>query len=82
MGAATEASQLDGRRVVVQLRAGADEETGGAFTLKRLKIAKLDENGAAREVSLAPDNRTFRARTLSDAEADVRIVAELLEVLR
>ena len=80
-GAAPSPVQLDGRRVVVQLREGSDPETGGAYTLKRLRVVSRDEQGAVNAVSLAPDNRAFATRQLAEGDGDVRIVAELLEVL-
>ena len=46
--------QLDGRRVVVQLLRGGDGPEAGAFTLKRLRVDALDEEGHAKEIELLP----------------------------
>ncbi len=56
-GAAPSAISLDGRRVVVELREGAESDLGGRYTLKRWRVAKVDPNEGVVEVELRPDNR-------------------------
>jgi len=80
-GTAPSPMQLDGRRVVVELRDGTDPESGGRYTLKRMRVGHLDEGGHPMEIELLPDNRHFPRRVLSSADQAVRIVAELLEVI-
>ena len=80
-GTAPSPVQLDGRRVVVQLRNETDPETGGTYSLKRLRVLRRAEDGSVLEIALSPDNRAFTARHLTEGDADIRIVAELLEVL-
>lgn len=72
---------LDGRRVVVQLRGSGEETGGGTYTLKRLRVRARDSEGAAARVELAADNPLFPDRVLEASSEDVRIVAELLEVV-
>lgn len=81
LGAAPVPSALDGRRVVVELRDAADPETGGRYTLKRLKVAKWGADGAVEAVSLRPDNPDFGAIPLTAESGNLRIVAEFLEVV-
>jgi hypothetical protein len=71
----------DGRRVVVQLRDETDVETGGHFTLKRWRITKTDKAGAPCEIQFRPDNPDFKPLTLVPGDAELRVVAEFLEVV-
>ncbi|MFS8071261.1 MAG: helix-turn-helix transcriptional regulator, partial [Byssovorax sp.] len=80
-GSAPSAASLDGRRVAVQLRADADPETGGHYTLKRWRVGKLDADGGAEVIELRPDNPSFKVRTFSAGSEEIRVVAELVEVL-
>jgi hypothetical protein len=79
-GAAPNGIALDGRRVVVELREGAESDLGGRYTLKRWHVAKLDGEGVA-EVELRPDNREYRTIHMRRSDGEIRVVAELLEVL-
>jgi hypothetical protein len=72
---------LDGRRVVVQLRDVTDPETGGRYTLKRWRVTKVGAEGGADEVELQPDNPAFEPMRFSGGQVDIRVVAELLEVI-
>lgn len=80
-GVAPSPTQLDGRRVVVQLVRGGEDLGAASFTLKRLRIVSRDLEGNAKVLDLLPDNP--RAETLHvDADTgQIAIVAELLEVL-
>jgi hypothetical protein len=56
---------LDGKRVIVELRDQSDPDTGGAYTLKRWRIAKAGSDGGIAELALVPDNadmNTIRLR--------------------
>jgi hypothetical protein len=72
---------LDGRRVVVQLRDATDPETGGRYTLKRWRVTKLGAGGGAAEVELQPDNPAFKPMRFAGGQVDIRVIAELLEVI-
>jgi len=65
---------VSGRVVLVQLRDDADPETGGAYTVKRLRV---DARGRPR---LVPENSDFD-EIVPDSRRDVRVVAELVAVL-
>ncbi len=80
-GSAPSPVALNGRRVVVQLRADESVTDGGTYTLKRLRVREVDEHGAARVVSLVPDSPLYGERRIDRAAGDVTIVAELLEVV-
>lgn len=80
-GEAPAATALDGRRLVVQLRDEADAETGGKYTLKRWRVSKGGAGGGAEEIELRPDNHSFKPRTVARGQADIRVVAEFLEVV-
>ena len=80
-GTAPTAIALDGRRVVVELREGAESDLGGRYTLKRWHVAKLERNGRVTEVELRPDNLPYQSIRLRPADGEIRVVAELLEVL-
>ena len=55
-GSAPSPTALDGRRVVVELRDEEDPDTGGRYTLKRWRVARLSPEGHLEEVELCPDN--------------------------
>lgn len=80
-GMAPSAISLDGRRVVVELREAAEAELGGRYTLKRWKVVKLDSNGGAEEIELRPDNRGYRTIRLRAEDGEIRVVAEMIEVV-
>jgi phage repressor protein C with HTH and peptisase S24 domain len=74
--AADPAGDLRGRTLLVQHRGIHDADTGTSYTVKRLERA---EGGATR---LVPDNDAYAAIELREHDAaDLRVVAELLEVL-
>jgi type III restriction enzyme len=80
-GAAPSAISLDGRRVIVELREGAESDLGGRYTLKRWRVAALDPSEGVTEIELRPDNRGYRSIQLRQSDGEIRVVAELLEVL-
>ena len=80
-GAAPSPRQLDGRRVVAQLLRGGEEVGAGAFTLKRLQVAKLDAEGNPQRVDLLPDNPAAEVLHVDPSQGNLSVVAELLEVL-
>jgi hypothetical protein len=80
-GAAPSAISLDGRRVVVELREGAESDLGGRYTLKRWRVATLDPSEGVIEIELRPDNREYRTIRMQRSDGEIRVVAELLEVL-
>ncbi len=72
---------LDRRRVIVELREGAESDLGGRYTLKRWRVSKLDPSEGVLEVELCPDNRSYRSIRMRRSDGEIRVVAELLEVL-
>ena len=52
-----------------------------ANRIKRWKVAELDGEGAVRAVDLVPDNAAYPKRRMTESEGDLRVVAELVEVL-
>jgi type III restriction enzyme len=80
-GTAPHAVALDGRRVVVELREGAESDLGGRYTLKRWRVAKMETDGGVSQIELAPDNHAYRPIHLSASNGEIRVVAEFLEVL-
>ena len=76
-----------GKTVLVELRDEIDPETGERYTVKRYESEKAPEGGAAdgwrhARVVLRPRNPRFRPIVLSpEHEGQVRVVAELVEVL-
>ena len=80
-GTAPNAVALDHRRVVVELREGAESDLGGRYTLKRWRVAKMEANGGVSEIELAPDNPAYRPIQLRASDGEIRVVAEFLEVL-
>ncbi|MEZ4293595.1 MAG: hypothetical protein R3B70_01365 [Polyangiaceae bacterium] len=65
----------------MELRQDGDADLGGRYTLKRWKVVKGDGDGGALEVALVPDNPGFPPLRLRTEDGEVRVVAELLEVL-
>jgi hypothetical protein len=80
-GMAPAPAALDGRRVVVQLRNDTDPETGGSYTLKRWRVAKIGRDGGAAEIELRPDNPMFKPLHMRQEDGLIRVIAEFLEVL-
>ena len=72
---------LDGKRVVVELRGQEDPDAGGAYTLKRWRVAKTGPDGGIAELALAPDNPDFKPIRLRPEDGDVRVIAEFVEVV-
>jgi type I restriction enzyme R subunit len=75
----------DGKTVLVQLRDSIDSETGERYTVKRYETTKVVKNGSARnsKVILKPLNPDFEPLVFtSSTKADLRVVAEFLEVVR
>ncbi|HJX15779.1 MAG TPA: HsdR family type I site-specific deoxyribonuclease, partial [Candidatus Deferrimicrobiaceae bacterium] len=74
-----------GRTVLIQHRDIQDPETGGSYTVKRYRSGKVsDGRGSWRhtEIRLVPENPEFAPIVLTEAREDeVRVVAELIEVL-
>jgi hypothetical protein len=72
---------LDGRRVLVELRADDDPDTGGRYTVKRWRSAAFDDDGNLARVELRPDNPACRTLSLTADDGALRVVAELLRVI-
>ena len=74
-----------GKTVLVELRDGSDSETGERYTVKRYqseKVAADDGSWRHVKITLLPTNRDFEPIEITgDDEADVAVVAELIEVL-
>lgn len=70
----------DRRVVLVQLRVARDPETGGRFTVKRLKVIGWRGRRMAR-VRLESASRAFRPMVFEDPERELKVIAEFLEVL-
>jgi len=74
-----------GKTVLVQLRDGADPETGERYTVKRYQSEKVkSDEGAWRHfrITLKPNNPDFEAIELTvDDEGEFTVIAEFLEVL-
>jgi SOS-response transcriptional repressor LexA len=74
-----------GKVVLVELQDDLDPETGERYTIKRYESEKSDaEEGGWRHfrITLRPVNPDIKPIELTtDDEGDVRVVAELLEVL-
>ena len=74
-----------GKTVLVQLHEMTDPETGGRFTVKRYHSEKaVSEDGTWRHVKIAlrPNNPDFKPiEFTTEDEDDVRVIAELVEVL-
>jgi hypothetical protein len=75
------ASELNGRRVLVQLHEDSDPEHGGRYTLKQW-VSHCDESGAVLSVDLVPDNVGYETKSYRGEQCAVlRAVAELVEVV-
>jgi type I restriction enzyme, R subunit len=73
-----------GKTVLVQLRDGADPETGERYTVKRYASTKAKKGDVWQHerIILKPVNSEFRSIDLTGAEdGQLRVVAELVEVL-
>ncbi len=74
-----------GKTVLVQLRDGADPETGERYTVKRYQSEKVEsDEGAWRhfKITLKPKNPDFEAIELTvDDEGEFTVIAEFLEVV-
>jgi SOS-response transcriptional repressor LexA len=73
-----------GKTVLVELRDAADPETGQRYTIKRYESAKERDGDTWRhtKITLKPNNPDFQPIVLTGGDEDeVRIVAELVEVL-
>jgi type III restriction enzyme len=80
-GTAPNPIALDGRRVLVELREGAEADLGGRYTLKRWRVAKRTQEEGVTEVDLCPDNRSYRTLTMRASDGEIRVVGEFLELL-
>lgn len=58
-----------------------DPDLHGRYTLKRWRVAEVAADGAVTAIDLVPDNGAFKARRMTEVDGDLRVVAELLEVL-
>lgn len=70
--------------MLVQLRDGADPETGQRYTVKRYESKKTHAGDSWRHatITLKPINPDFEPIVLTGADKqDLRVVAELIEVL-
>jgi phage repressor protein C with HTH and peptisase S24 domain len=77
--AAPVSGDLQGRVLLVQHRGIHDADTGTSYTVKRFERRGPEGEGVVR---LVPENPRYAAITLDPRDAhDLRIVAELLEVL-
>jgi hypothetical protein len=65
----------------VELRGQEDPDAGGAYTLKRWRVAKTDRDGGIAELALTPDNPDFKPIRLRPEDGDVRVIAEFVEVV-
>ena len=74
-----------GKIVLVQFRDETDPETGGRYTVKRYRSEKAaSEDGTWRHIriTLKPNNPAFKPiEFTADDENDIRVIAELIEVL-
>jgi SOS-response transcriptional repressor LexA len=74
-----------GKTVLVQLADAVDPETGQRYTVKRYESRKVPGGDSWRHetITLRPLNPAFESIVLNDVDEDsVRVVAELIEVLR
>jgi SOS-response transcriptional repressor LexA len=71
---------IDGKRVIVQLRE-TDPDTGGQYTLKRWHVTRRGDDGTVEQVELRSENADFKAIVLSAKDAEIRAVAEFLELV-
>ena len=72
------------KTVLVQLRDGADPETGQRYTVKRYRSKKAKEGDSWRheKITLEPVNPDFEPIVLTGAdEGELQVIAELLDVL-
>lgn len=70
----------DGKVVLLQLRDATDPETGGRYTVKKLRLSR--DEGRVVQVRLEPLNKAFEALVLEeDPMSQLTPIAELLDVL-
>ena len=72
---------LDGRRVLVQSLGIADPETGGQYTVKRIRVVSVDSEGMVGAIELRSDNPEFTAIAVTEALGEIRVIAEVLSVV-
>lgn len=72
---------LDGRRVLLQLRDITDPDSGGAFTIKRLRVGPFDAEGRLVGVQGVPDNHAFDTIHVGPDTGELRVIAQFLEVV-
>lgn len=74
-----------GRTLLVQLHDFTDRETGGRYTVKQYqseKVSAADGTWRHLKVSLKPINPAFKPLELTaESEDEVRVIAEVIEVL-
>jgi len=71
--------------VLVQHHDIADPDTGGSYTIKRYtsKKRKVGDSWEHAEIRLLPDNPAYKPIILkSDADGELKVIAEFLEVLK
>jgi hypothetical protein len=68
------------RVVLVQLRGARDPETGGRFTVRRLKVIGWRGRRITR-LRLESASRAFPPMVIEDPERELKVIAEFLEVL-
>jgi superfamily II DNA or RNA helicase len=74
-----------GRVLLVQKRDLTDPETGGSYTVKRYRSSKTKttEGWTHESIELIPDNKEFfTLRFVADEEAELRVIAEFVGVLK
>jgi len=72
---------LDGRRLLVQWRSADDPEAGGRYTVKRLRVTSLFEDGGTASIELRSDNPEFPPIAVTPGDGNLDVVAELVRVL-
>lgn len=73
---------IEGRIVLVQHRALWDPETGGSYTVKRVRTRAVTVDGQERLlVRLEPVNEAYETIELTLDDGELRVVAEMVRVL-
>lgn len=72
---------LDGRRALFESRDISDPEHGGRYTVKRLRVASLGDDGVVTAIELRSDNPDVAPLTLRTGEVSLTPVAEVVRVL-
>lgn len=72
-----------GKTVLVQLRDATDPESGERYTVKRYESEKATSGDSWRHtrVTLKPVNPDFEPIVLTGGEGELKVIAELVEVL-